>query len=204
MARSNAAVSLDDQSAAILYEGANMSQLSILFKMDDRVLKEKMYGIQPCGKRGNAAIYDVAEVAARCGKLTEEQVDEAMKRLNHKDLPKELTKEYWAGLRSRQEYQSREKALWPTELVISVVGDIFKLVKMSALLAADTVERQAELTERQREIIRSGMDGMLVDLHSQIIKRFKDEQRGVSGEAAWAAAVDDSMKEVPADDDDEL
>src|SRR6478752_10127796 len=100
MSRANAGVSLDDASAAILYEGANMSQLSILFQMDDRVLKEKMHGLAPVGKRGNAAIYSVAQVAARCGKLTEEQVDAAMRRLNHKDLPKELTKEYWAGLKS--------------------------------------------------------------------------------------------------------
>jgi hypothetical protein len=192
MARANAAVSLDDQSAAILYEGANMSQLSILFRMDDRVLKEKMHGLQPCGKRGNASIYDVAEVAARCGKLTEEQVDAAMRRLNHKDLPKELTKEYWAGLKSRQEYMKNEGDLWPTNKVIAAVGDIFKLVKMSALLTSDAIERNVELSDRQREIVKSQMDGMLLELHRKIIETFKKENRDVEStlDAASAAAVE--------------
>lgn len=201
MARRNAAVSLDDQSAAILYEGANMSQLSILFKMDDRVLKQKMHGLQPCGHRGNAAIYDVAEVAARCGKLTAEQVDAAMKRLNHADLPKELSKEYWNGLRARQEYMAREKELWATEKVVEAVGDIFKLVKMSVLLASDSVERQVELSDRQREIIRQAMDGLLVDLNNRIRVRFKEEQRGVDREQEWEEKVDKALQE---DDDDEL
>jgi hypothetical protein len=192
MARANAAVSLDDQSAAILYEGANMSQLSILFRMDDRVLKEKMHGLQPCGKRGNASIYDVAEVAARCGKLTEEQVDAAMRRLNHKDLPKELTKEYWAGLKSRHEYMKNEGDLWPTNKVIAAVGDIFKLVKMSALLTSDAIERNVELSDRQREIVKSQMDGMLLELHRKIIETFKKENRDVEStlDAASAAAVE--------------
>lgn len=181
MARANAAVSLDDASAAILYEGANMSQLSILLKMDDRVLKEKMHGLQPCGKRGNAAIYDVSQVAARCGKLTVEQVDAAMARLNHKDLPKELTKEYWAGLRSRQDYLLKEGDLWPTEKVVGAVGEIFKTVKMAAMLTADSVERQVELSDRQRSIIKKHMDGFLVNLHHQIVEKFKEERRNVSG-----------------------
>lgn len=191
MSRANAAATLDEEGASILYKGANMSQLSILFKVDDRVLKEKMYGIQPVGKRGNAAIYDVAEVAGRMGKLTEEQVDAAMKRLNHNDLPKALTKEYWAGLRSRQEYLLREGNLWPTEKVVDSVSTIFKLVKMSTMLAADSVERQVELTDRQRAIIQTAMDGMLLDLHNQIIKTFEDAPLLNETPVELAKAVDD-------------
>lgn len=177
MARSNAAVSLDTESAAILYEGANMSQLSVLFKMDDRVLKEKMHGLQPCGKRGNAAIYDVAEVAARCGKLSEDQVDAAMKRLNHADLPKALTKEYWAGLRSKQAYMKDEGELWPTDKVVEAVGDIFKLVSMSAKLMIDTVERQVELSDRQREIVKAQADGLVRDVRQRVLEKFKEAKR---------------------------
>lgn len=170
MGRANAAVTLDEEGASILYKGANMSQLSILFKVDDRVLKEKMHGIQPCGKRGNAAIYDVAEVAARMGKLTDEQVDAAMARLNHNDLPKNLTKEYWAGLRSRQEFMLKENKLWPTEQVIECLGDLLKLVRMSAMLTVDAVERQVELSDRQRDIIKSQMDGMLHNTHNKVLE----------------------------------
>lgn len=195
MPRATAAATLDSDSAAILYEGANMSQLSILLKMDDRVLKEKMHGIQPCGKRGNAAIYDVAEVAKRVGKLTAEQVNAAMQRLNHKDLPKELTKEYWAGLRSKQEYLAKEGRFWPTEHVVESYGDLFQLVKMSARLCVDAVERSTDLTERQRNIIKGQMDGMLVDFRSrveQLAEKYSEERQH-----------DDILDTQPEDADDE-
>jgi hypothetical protein len=174
MGRANAASTLDEEGASILYKGANMSQLSILFKVDDRILKEKMYGIQPVGKRGNAAIYDVAEVAARMGKLTEEQVDAAMMRLNHNDLPKSLTKEYWAGLRSRQEYMLKEGELWPTQKVVKTIGELFKLVSMSAKLMVDTVERQVELTDRQRDLIKQHADGMVRDYRRLVLEAQKE------------------------------
>lgn len=177
MSRANASNTLDEEGASILYKGANMSQLSVLFKVDDRVLKEKMYGIQPVGKRHNANIYDVAEVAGRMGKLTPEQVDAAMKRLNHADLPKQLSKEYWAGLRSRQEYMLKDGQLWPTDEVIRTLGEVFKLVKMSAMLCTDAVERQVELSDRQRNIIKQQMDGMLVDLNAKLVETFKKREQ---------------------------
>jgi hypothetical protein len=152
-----------------------------------------MHGLAPCGKRGNAAIYDVAEVAARCGKLTAEQIDAAMKRLNHADLPKELTKEYWNGLRAKQAYLKDEGDLWPTDKVIEAVGEFFKLVKMSTMLCADAVERQVELTDRQRAIIQAQMDGMLLDLHNRIITKFQEERRDVSDVLAETQDDDDDL-----------
>lgn len=145
---------LDAASESILFEGANMSELSILFKCDHRVLKEKMHGIAPVGKRGQALIYDISEVASRMGKLTEEQVDKAMRRLNHADLPKQLTKEYWAGKRSKQAYEREEGDLWPTARVVSEVGEMVKSLKMELDLLTDGIERNSEMTDRQRHRLR--------------------------------------------------
>lgn len=163
-----AALSMDQEGSSILYEGANMSQMSILFKVDDRILKERMHGIQPIGKRFNAPIYDVAEVAGRMARLTEEQVDKAMMRLNAANLPKMVTKEYWAGKRSRQAYEVAERDLWQTTEVVTVLGEVLKKVKMSAQLMIDAVERTTELSDKQREIIKEQTDGMLMDIYSSI------------------------------------
>lgn len=167
---------LDAGSESILFEGANMSELSILFKCDHRVLKEKMHGIAPCGKRGQALIYDISEVASRMGKLTEEQVDKAMRRLNHADLPKQLTKEYWAGKRSKQAYEREEGDLWPTARVVSEVGEMVKSLKMELDLLTDGIERNSEMTDRQREVAKQLVNGAKTNMLKRLKERFEDAE----------------------------
>lgn len=168
---------LDEQSQVAIYHGLNISQMSKLFEMDRRDLIEKIerHGIKPTGKNGGHAIYKLKEVMPAIVKPMYD-IEEYLKRMHHNDLPKHLTKEFWAGLRSRQEYELKAGNLWPTEKVVSEVGELFKLVKMSALLATDTVERQVELSEEQRKIIKDIMDGMLRDLHKTVIDKFSTKE----------------------------
>lgn len=208
--------STDLTTDAIIYVGANMSQLEALLKTDARTLKAKMVGISPVGTRSGTPIYSVADVARKMGKLTAKQVDMAMARLNHKDLPKELTKEYWAGKRSKQIFELQEGDLWPTNKVIEHVSEMVKSIKMEIDLLIDGVERQSELTDRQREIMRGLIDGvkmnMLTALHEKFAgsieprgsnrKLTEDEKARMDEDAALVvAAMDDEVEE---DDDDEL
>jgi hypothetical protein len=172
MPRATAGNSLDSTSNALLYEGANISQLCVLFKCDDRTLKERMHGLGPVGKRSNAPIYSVAEVAARMGRLTEEQVDARIRRMNHADLPKALTKEFWAGLRSKQEYELRAGDLWPTDKVISEVGEMVKLLKMELDLLTDAIERQTEMTAKQRDLAQSLVEGAKQNMLKRLREKF--------------------------------
>lgn len=187
----------DDESQAILYQGANMSQLSTLFKADDRVLKEKMYGIKPVGKRSGHDIYAVHEVAARMGKLTVAQVDAAMKRLNHADLPKLLTKEYWAGKRSRQAFERDEGDLWKTSEIITHVGEMVKSLNMELNLLTDAIERQVEMTDRQRAIATQLIEGAKVNMLKALAEKFGEKEK---------PAKPKTLKPSPVveDDDDEL
>lgn len=163
--------SLDDDSSAMIYEGLNLSQLGRLFHMDHRVLVEKLHGVAPCGKRGKAAIYRVDEVAPYLVRPIFD-IETYVKRMNHADLPKMLTKEFWAGQRSKQEYLLKAGDLWPTSEVVKNVGELLKLIKMSVQLMSDAVERQVELSDRQRAIIKSLTDGMLSDLRQSVIEHF--------------------------------
>jgi hypothetical protein len=192
----------DEKTRAILYDGANLSQLGNLFRMDHRVLVEKLEKgkCQPCGKRNGANIYAVHEVAPFLVKPAYE-IEEYIKRMHHNDLPKHLTKEFWAGLRSRQEYEQREGNLWPTERVVSAVGSFMKLVKMSVRLMADAVDRQAELTPRQRAIVKAQGDGMLEELYRNVIEEFSKEPTNPSVVDQANAAVDAAREE---EDDDAL
>lgn len=158
----------------MLYEGANLSQLGILFKMDHRVLVQKLHGLQPVGERRGAALYDIAEAAGRLWRPTEEEVDAAVKRMNHTDLPKQLTKEFWSGLRTKQEFQREAGELWSTTEVTEKVGELFKILKIQLQLVKDSVERTTELSERQRKLIIGMMNGTLTDIQKAIIEQFSD------------------------------
>lgn len=174
MAKASTGKSLDADSRAMIYEGVNLSQLSIIFGMDHRVLVQKMHGLEPAGERGGVAIYNIKDAATRLWRPTQDEVDKAIRRMNHADLPKQLTKEYWAGLRSRQAFELEAGDLWRTAQVIEKVGELFKIVKMETQLATDAVERTTELTDRQRKLVKGLLNGMLANMHDTILKNFQN------------------------------
>lgn len=174
----------DDESLAAIYQGVNQDQLMRMFKMDHRTAKRKMMeahqgGVKSIGKKLTAELYAIHEIAPYFCKPVMDP-SEYIKSMDPRELPKILTKEFWAGQRSRQEYEEKAGSLWRTEKVVEEVGDLMKLVKMSSLLMLDAVERQTELSDRQREIIRSLTHGMLNDLMQRVGNKFKvpeaDEQ----------------------------
>jgi hypothetical protein len=176
VSRLNAAATLDANSKAMLYEGANLSQLAVIFRIAHPVLVEKIQGVPPAGERSGVAIYHIRDVAQRLARPEAHEITAAVMRMHPSELPKMLTKEYWAGQRSRQDYELKAGELWPTAKVVSEVGELLKLVKMSAQLTGDAVERQVELSDRQRAIIKGLMDGMLQDLHKSVVEKFSKKE----------------------------
>lgn len=168
---------LDAESAAMIYKGLTMSQMMQLIGIDRRDLTKKIEaaGIKPSGMRSGFPIYSLKEVLPHVVKPLYD-VEAYLRQMNPQDLPKHLSKEFWAGQRSKQEFELKAGQLWSTEKVVSEVGELFKLVKMSALLAMDTVERKVELSDEQRLIIKRLMDGMLIDLHQTIVEKFSSKE----------------------------
>jgi hypothetical protein len=189
----------DDTTRAILYDGANLSQLGELFRMDHRSIVAKIHKCKPCGTRNGVDIYAVHEVAPYLVKPAYD-IETYIKKMHHNDLPKMLTKEFWAGQRSRQEFEQREGNLWPTERVVGVIGGLMKLVKMSVRLMSDAVDRQAELTDRQRSIVKALGDGMLEELYRNVLDEFGKQPTNPAVIEKAEAVVAKAQEE----DDDEL
>lgn len=171
--------SLDVESKSMLFDGLNLSQLGTAFRMDHRVLVEKLKDCPPSGTRNGFSTWQIHEAAPHLVRPIYD-IEAYIKRMNHADLPKHLTKEFWAGLKSKQDYELRAGDLWPTAKVVESVGELFKLVRMSALLATDTLERQSELTDAQRQIVKNLMDSMLNDLHRAVQEKFQDVEHGTN------------------------
>ncbi|PZQ95026.1 MAG: hypothetical protein DI533_20410 [Cereibacter sphaeroides] len=167
----------DVETEAMLFQGANITQLGKLFRMERRDITAKISGnVPPCGERGGYPIYFIHEVAPHIVKPIYD-IETYLKRMHHNDLPKHLSKEFWAGLRQRQEYLKAEGDLWETDKVIEVMADAFKTLRMTLLLAGDTVEREMTLTHQQRDKLRVIFDGALNDLADSLVNRFADRAK---------------------------
>lgn len=166
--------SADEESKAILYQGANMNQLELLFKQDHRSLRKKIFasGVKPVGVRLGHDVWAVHEIAPWLVKPAFD-IEAYVRKMDPRELPKMLTKEFWSGQKAKQEVEKNAGNLWPTEKVVEEVGELMKLIKMSALLMIDAVERQTELTERQKAILKSLVHGMLADAINRVNERFK-------------------------------
>lgn len=161
----------DAESKAILFEGASLSQLSRLFGRDNRTTAAKIQGLPPVGMRANSPIYSVKDAAPLLVPPAYD-IDEFIRRMTVSDLPMQLRKEYWAGMRSRQIFEKEAGDLWPSGQVIEMLNELFKTMKMSLLLTRDTIERETELSDRQRDIVRRIVDGCLRDLNADVVKTF--------------------------------
>lgn len=152
---------------------ATMAQLAQLFETDAKTLPKRLRGLRPSGTRNNTSTYKIREAASRIVKPGY-AIEHYLRTMNHSELPPLLTKEYWNGQRARQIYEENAGDLWRTAQVVEAFADAFKTLRMSLLLTADTVEREIELSEAQRKIIKRNIDGAIDDLREKMIDRFKD------------------------------
>lgn len=181
---------MDDETKGLLFEGASISQLGKLFGMDNRTVQSKITGIEPCGRRAGHPIYSVKEAAPF---LVEqqlnindiEQVITYVRRLNHTNLPKMLTKEFWTAMLAKQKFEEQAGDLWPTTKVAEVYGDLVKAIRVPLLLAKDNILNECEISPRQHSILDSIIDGLLGELQDAVVKQF--------GARAVEAVEDDDL-----------
>jgi hypothetical protein len=99
-------------------------------------------------------------------------VETYIKKMHHNDLPKHLTKEFWAGLKSKQDYELRAGMLWSTDDIFERVGEAFKTIRMSILLFRDAVERDTVMTDEQQRKITQMTDGLLNEMADRLQEVF--------------------------------
>lgn len=197
--------SLSDDDKDLLYGGANISQLAILFGLDNRTVSEKIHECPPTGSRNGTAVWKVKVAAPYLIKPILE-VEDYIRKMHPSELPKTLSKEYWAAQKSRNDVLKMEGDLWDTERVIKAIGSIFKLIKVATKVMNDQVDAQAELTVAQRRIIKGLNDSLLNQLYNEVTEAF-DAKAGPTNENVQQLA-DEMIERVRAkaaqEDDDEL
>lgn len=163
----------------IVFFGANVTQLAQMFGMAQETVRRNIAvgGIAPVGERRGVSVYKVAEVAPYLQKpaWSEEQWTRILTKYH---LPNQLTKDFWNGKRAKQLYMMAAGELWHTDDVIDALSEVLKTVSMSLKLIADNVDREVNLTQRQREIINGLADDTLLSAREALIEQFSKRLRG--------------------------
>lgn len=180
------AIAMDEESRAIIYDGASINHLAIMFgkRRQDVSRLLGVHKIEPSGERAGYPIYRVAEAAAALVTPKAEDIADAITKMSPDDLPPKLTKEYWSAQHAKLKFEEDRGDLWRTDDIIERMSEVFKTLRMSILLVRDRLEKQTELTDRQREIVTNIHDALLNDLADALIERFKDEPRRFNDESS--------------------
>lgn len=163
----------DDESNAIIYEGATIRQLATMFKMDPKVVMQKVSSLVPVGRRRGTSIYSIAEAASRLVKPGYE-IERVIMNMNHSDLPPMLQNAFWSAQKTRAQFEEQSGDLWRTSRIVRMISVLFNSVRMILLLLPDTIEREAGLTREQKAVVRRVVEGAIVEGRKTIIKEFEN------------------------------
>lgn len=163
----------DPETSAIIYEGATIRQLALMFKQDPKLVTQKVSPLIPVGRRRGTPIYSVAEAAQRLVKPGYE-IERVIMNMNHSDLPPMLQNAFWQAQKTRASFEEMIGDLWRTSRVVRLISVLFNSVRMTFLLLPDTIEREAGLTSEQRAVVRRVVEGALVEGRKAIMKEFEN------------------------------
>lgn len=166
---------VDRTSKVMLYQGASIGQLGLIFGMDNRTVSRKLGLLSPKGTRGGHPIYSIREAAALLVKPVGD-IEEHIKKMHHRDLPPMLLKEFWSGQKARLDYEEATGDLWRTDAVIEHVSEAFKQCRTELLLMSDAVEREQSLSERARTILKGLIDGCLGGMRTRLFSAFPEDR----------------------------
>lgn len=195
-------VNNDEESRAIIYDGASVNQIAAMFGMSNTEVASKLRSLAPSGVRSGYPIYAVKEAAEY---LLKPRVDlEAyIRKVGVKDFPPALQKDLWAAMNGQLKFEEAQGDVWRTERIQTVWAEWIKVVRMTLLLAPDEAEREGWMTPDQYEKFRRFIDRLLDTLHQNVVDAMSQLAVQNPGVVDYEADEVDPV-EAPEEDDDEL
>lgn len=160
-----------------LHGGVTITFLAQVFGMAKHTVRKRIGDLPPLRRVRNAPIYNFVQA---CSFLVEPKIDiqEYLKTIRPSELPPALHKDFWDAMNKRQKWAEAAGDLWHTEDVMEVFGEVFKLIKSTSQLWVDNLDRVRELTPDQRRALVTAVDGLLDEVHTNLIRMPSERQTG--------------------------
>lgn len=174
-----------------LGNGVTITDLAEMFGYDRKEIRKRIGDMPPYRTVGARELYRVKDVAGRLTKFDDSMTDVVRQILatHHTDLPKMLSKEFWYGQNQRTRFLRDTGDLWDTAAIVELASEVFKTLRLSLTLAADAVERETGLTERQRGIVENIIREALNETREQLVVRLSHLRRTSQGKSYLPAEV---------------
>ncbi len=198
MSRNNS----DEPTRAMLYEGASVNQLGVIFGMNNTEVAAKMRKVAPSGMRSGYPIYKIADAAAVLVRPTVD-VEAYIAKMGIKDFPLALQKDYYAALLARLKFEKEQGVVFHVEKVQQWMAEAFKVVRMRLLLAPDEAEREGKMSGETLKWFRGYIDDTLRGLRSALDEAFTEMGPLESGIVEYESD-DADQTSSPVEEDDEL
>lgn len=192
----------DEPTRAMLYEGATVNQLGVIFGKNNTEIAAKMRHVAPSGMRSGYPIYKIADAAAVLVKPTVD-VETYIAKMGIKDFPLALQKDYYAALLARLRFEREQGVVFHVEKVQQWMAEAFKVVRMRLLLAPDEAEREGKLKGESLKWFRDYIDGTLRGIRSALDEAFAEMGTLESGIIEYEPDDADPAP-PPVEEDDEL
>lgn len=163
-------------------KGVTVAWLSQVFEIPQPVVKTKLRFCPPMSvrRRGTkmlTTIYDLKEAAAYLVTPAFSTAD-YLRAVKRGELPPALQQQIWDALLKRQKWEENAGQLWRTEKVREVLGGTFQTIKFTIQLWADTVEREVELTQDQRNAIIRMADALQKEIYDALVAQQSENATG--------------------------
>jgi hypothetical protein len=144
--------SMTEAGALLVQRGATPGWFASILGIGRTTVNRKLADIAPKRVLGNGTkMYSVREALPYL--VQPHDLKHHLARMNPKDLPERLRKEFWSARKLEQDVRVRSKDLWQTADVHRVLGDLMKLVKDTAMLWTDDIDEATGLTSEQVGIL---------------------------------------------------
>lgn len=190
------AVTMDE-----LLGGLPTTHIARIFGVTNDRARERLVAATPAALVGGRPVYRIRDVARLFIKPNADDIAMVIAKTSARDLPPQLQKDFWAAQEARQKYEERAGKLWRAEVVSEAFMEAFKTIRMTMNLMADAVERETELSAKQRATIIAITDDLLAELSRNLIENPKFREMHNSRVTDDLADSEIEMEPVLDDDD---
>lgn len=162
--------------------GVTMTWLAAAFGMTENQVRYRLRGcpIKKQAARGTKMVTTLYDLKVAAAYLVAPKIPtrEFMKALKRGDLPPVLQDQVWSAMLKRQQWEENAQELWRTGKIRDVLAEAFQSMKAQMMLWAENVERETELSEKQRTMIVDMKDALADELYNALVKQMENVGTG--------------------------
>lgn len=161
--------SLAEAGTNLVQRGVTVGWLASVLGIGRTTVQRKLADVAPKRIYGNnTKLYDVRGVLPLF--ILPNDIKGIIARMNPKDLPERLRKEYWTARKAEQAVRETARDLWRSDDVHRALGDIAKLTKDTITLWTDDVDEAVGLTAEQVEVLDRLTRDLLTKINHAVLE----------------------------------